>query len=355
MEHPIPSQLLMAFGQLFPKVWRTLSWHRENPGNHPSPPNWCYMPISLSCFIMGDEIKKLDRSQYPYLMEKLEDFQTLPSAITAFYEWRLSKGIYRFNETLYNQIIDMPLSGDLPSEVFYSLPEWCIYIETPDNLFFYEDPILGFFVHLDYDFVEKSNNLRFLLIDKSQKCYSTRIRLNEKTLKSSIREIYNISSRIDDRLGIDINEVYSDDAVDKLVEQIMPFVNLTLYICSVNADILTFPNIKHQKPQKSRQQNSIANQPIFWDIGTRIGPALKNKLAQEYKDNSVQSENSTEISNRRSLRPHYRRGHWHHYWTGPRRSDERKLVLKWISPVPVGINIFDDDSNLPTVIHPVSD
>ncbi|WP_295617345.1 hypothetical protein [uncultured Intestinimonas sp.] len=35
-------------------------------------------------------------------------------------------------------------------------------------------------------------------------------------------------------------------------------------------------------------------------------------------------------------RSHTRRGHWHHYWTGP-RDGERALILKWTAP---------------TVIHP---
>lgn len=31
-------------------------------------------------------------------------------------------------------------------------------------------------------------------------------------------------------------------------------------------------------------------------------------------------------------RPHSRKGHWHHFWTGSKNSDNRKLELRWLSP-----------------------
>lgn len=49
-------------------------------------------------------------------------------------------------------------------------------------------------------------------------------------------------------------------------------------------------------------------------------------------------------------RPHLRRGHWSHFWTGKRDSADRERVLKWIEPVYINANTPDD---LPTTIHRV--
>jgi hypothetical protein len=65
---------------------------------------------------------------------------------------------------------------------------------------------------------------------------------------------------------------------------------------------------------------------------------------------------SEEGASHASPRPHYRRAHWHHFWTGPRNvPGERKLILKWLPPIPVGIQDLDDDSEniKPFVIKPI--
>lgn len=49
-------------------------------------------------------------------------------------------------------------------------------------------------------------------------------------------------------------------------------------------------------------------------------------------------------------RPHLRRGHWSHFWTGKRDSKDRERVLKWIEPVYINASSPDD---LPTTIHKV--
>lgn len=43
----------------------------------------------------------------------------------------LKKGIYRFDPDIYKEVLNTPFTGDLPHEIFFNLPEWCVYIETP--------------------------------------------------------------------------------------------------------------------------------------------------------------------------------------------------------------------------------
>ena len=49
-------------------------------------------------------------------------------------------------------------------------------------------------------------------------------------------------------------------------------------------------------------------------------------------------------------RPHLRRGHWSHFWTGKRDSADRERILKWIEPVYINVDSPDD---LPATIHKV--
>ena len=44
--------------------------------------------------------------------------------------------------------------------------------------------------------------------------------------------------------------------------------------------------------------------------------------------------------------PHSRRGHWHHFWTGAKNSDDRKLILKWIAPTFINKNLSTDSVQL---------
>lgn len=50
-------------------------------------------------------------------------------------QWRPTQGIYRFDPELYDAIVSTPLEGDIPADVLTRLPEWCVYIETPELVF----------------------------------------------------------------------------------------------------------------------------------------------------------------------------------------------------------------------------
>lgn len=41
--------------------------------------------------------------------------------------WRVSQGIYRFDPALYGALPSTPVDGELPCEVLYRLPEWCVF------------------------------------------------------------------------------------------------------------------------------------------------------------------------------------------------------------------------------------
>jgi len=71
---------------------------------------------------------------------------------------------------------------------------------------------------------------------------------------------------------------------------------------------------------------SPAEKVTHWDVGSRIGAELRRAATE-----SGESKGGAHAS----PRPHVRTARWHHYWTGPRHSTQRKLVLKWLHPMMV--------------------
>ncbi len=46
--------------------------------------------------------------------------------------WRMTLGIYRFDPDVYPALLESPVPNELPAETFERLPQWCVYVETPN-------------------------------------------------------------------------------------------------------------------------------------------------------------------------------------------------------------------------------
>lgn len=100
-----------------------------------------------------------------------------------------------------------------------------------------------------------------------------------------------------------------------------------------------------------------ASKPTTWDVGVRMGAALRSANDQSQGQN-VQSERlGQEVK-----RPHMRRAHWHTFLTGPKKTKDgedippaqRTRVLRWIPPIAVNIKDKEDLESLPSVIRMVN-
>lgn len=140
-----------------------------------------------------------------------------------------------------------------------------------------------------------------------------------------------------------------------------PFVSMLLYLCAnEGAEILAAdggtlgrrparPTPVHGKRRAERIL--AAHEIIRWNVGWRLGAKLRLAYVGEAETAGL----DTSTGSRRRPRGHIRRAHWHHFWTGrrdPARADERRLVLRWIPPVPVNVDP-DGEDELPAVIRPV--
>lgn len=339
MTDPIPVQLLRDYSREFPHAWRKISRLREQRGKSlPWWPDWCFCPIAASVAVIAEHAEKTDQSvvqlsiNYP------------PGVMAALSAWRITKSIYRFDKTLLNEITAMPMEGNIPSEVYYSLPEWCLFIETP-GFTYLKQPVIGCFANLEYDVNTSRPELRIVLVKESMHCIPVPIHLGKWTLKQGIIEFFKESARFrgEEKDPVEYDKE-SREAVQSIADDVQPFVNLVLYLCSVNAD---FGSKRPSHPIRKLRKGKVqaATEPRIWDVGVRVGSAIRGAKAEDSKEIG-------DTGTHASPRPHFRRAHWHHFWKGPRNDpDKRTLTLKWLSPIPVGFK--EDETEGPVVVRPV--
>lgn len=319
-----------------------LAWHKRHPagfslvdechrdkGRPPLPdwPDWCYAPIAAAFNAVGP----LDAA-----------------TVTAMATWRMTQGIYRFDPTLYASLIDTPVTGDLPTDILYQLPEWCVYIETPHGVDYSGTAVRGAFCWLEFD--TNNNNqheLRMLLDigDDDSMLMPCIVHLGG-SIESGIELA---RAEIKKRVGINFGTV-----IDAWAEPAQRIASLLLYMCSVS------DYQRHGRPgmpanpvpkrtKRGMRLFGVPN-PATWDVGVRMGAALRQ---------AYQVEQMTTGSTHAGPRGHIRRGHWHSFRAGPMKNkagepiptERRQLRLQWLPPI--AVNLLGLDA-LPAVVRPVN-
>ena len=277
--------------KLYPGVWKTLEKVRESRGkSNPDWPKWCWLPAGAA-------------------MHRYDPVSGM--ILTALATWRVTKGIYRFNEDLREALIDTPVKK-VPSGVLYSLPEWCVYIETPGQ------PYSGFFAYLTHDPGSGFNEL-LLLFEMNEET------LTPMPLPLDTSELGEAFERADEAALKSMPWKPKED-IHKAAELAQPALSLLLYLCSDKPDVDRPPPL----PQKRTRRGKRVRAPQtarFWEVGVRIGAKLRAA-----RERAERSEGAT--GTHASPRAHIRRAHWHTYWCGPQ--DNQRAELRWLSPMLVG-------------------
>lgn len=334
-----PCDHLVAAGKHYPEAWKTADEFRADRGRDGLPdwPDWCYLPLAGWYAIVsggGD-------SRVPAHM--IGDVGRLAALGT----WRSTQGIYRFDPALYQAIIETPVDGNLPHDVLYCLPEWCVYVETP-GLAWNERPMHGFFAHLEWDANTGRPELR-LLLDSETDLLPIPLHLGPWPLAESISRMTDVASIHSMGTGLGPVPAGTGGIIRSWVE---PLVSMLLYLCSQNAEIGDGSRTP-ANPAPTRTKKGWRMFPpdksTTWEVGVRLGAALRR---------AYHAEQTGQGSTHAGTRPHIRRAHWHGFRSGPmKRGDgseiptgERKFALKWLPPIPVNV---DDPADLPATVRPV--
>lgn len=324
--------ILAAVAKAYPDAWEQSDSFRAMRGTElPSWPDWCYLPLAGGYAIAsGGGNLPHDRLGHPAI-------------ITALAAWRMTLGVYRIDPGLYPALIDTPIAGDIPTDPIYRLPEWCIYIETPD-LTWAGAPVYGAWAHLEADQNGGPDELR-LLLDMARDPDSpldgldpVPIILGNGGLAEALERLQQSAERNAAQAGVRIAAHAS-----RYAEIAAPILSIVLYIASQAGEITGKGQPGNPTPVRTRRDGwrlFPAQGLRTWDVGTRIGAALRA---------AYQAEQTGTGGERAGPRPHVRRAHWHTILSGPRDA-ERRRELRWMPPIPVGIT---DTDAMPTVVRPV--
>lgn len=304
-----PVNHLNTASKLYPRAWQQVDTYRSDRGRGlPDWPTWCFMPMAAWCAIVTE-----GGALTPQLLPDV-------GRLAAIGTWRYSQGIYRFDDDARRAIADTVPNGEMPVEVLYRLPEWCIYIETP-GMTFTGDALHGFFVHLEWDANTHRHELRFLL-DCESNLIPLPLHIGKWTLTEAVDRALEESLKQARLAGV------PESAVDpgEIAAQLFGLVSLLLYVCSDEPEIddEREPGVHPQRarPTKTKKGWRLfpAKRPRIWTVGRELGQRLRAVSGDETG---------------RTVTPHLRRAHWHGFWSGP-RDGERRFGYKWLPPTVVG-------------------
>jgi hypothetical protein len=322
-----PREVLREICKSFPDVWKKVKMFREIKGKDlPDWPDWCYIPIAAGVAIA---------TKGNNLLIYKSNFENInPAVITAAAAWKVSQGIYRFDADLYNSLINQGLEGNVPCDVLKRLPEYCVYIETINAKYLGKN-IEGFWVHLEKDMNDGQEELRFVFFCEDGTLIKMPLHIGNWTIEECINKMINYSLK-------NIPAKDMPDISGHISNEIIPFIQLVLYLCAENVDLINKP--KHPST-RMRTFGGIDSpkEPKVWNVGERIGTTIR-----KHRNESNQESESRSSGSHSSPRPHIRKAHWHHFWSGKGR---KELILKWLPPIPVGID--DNEEDGPIVIHKV--
>lgn len=107
-------------------------------------------------------------------------------------------------------------------------------------------------------------------------------------------------------------------------------ISASYYLASKNAEINKIQIPKDKRPviitNRTRKPKKVNINSFA--VGYKTGKRFETQVAyRNSKTNSTKAEYAISGKNKR---PHVRRAHWHHYWTGEGR---KNLEVRWIEPV----------------------
>jgi hypothetical protein len=323
---------LTQYAEKYPGAWKGFDYLRSGRGTDlPDWPEWCWCPLAAAYAIASVKDPRHPTGPDPQVSVDVGPLGALAA-------WRMTRGIYRYDSDLFRALWQTPIEGNLPIDVLYRLPEWCVYIEVPAGMQcpWYNFNVHGWFAHLEWDVNVSRPELRFVF-DTPDGLISFPVHLHAGTLRECVASAIEVSVNNMELCGLDAKPLIRKR---DFTEQIAPFISVTLYLCAEEPDIVDLRGKRERpsNPQPVKTKKGLRTFPAdnhtSWQVGYRIGAALR-RAYHVTEPASAEAETVSETRERSSPRPHIRRAHWHSYWTGPRKG-KREAILKWLPPIPVG-------------------
>jgi hypothetical protein len=292
---------------------------RDRGGDLPDWPRWCFLPLAGWYSIVS-----ADSGHYHLPPDLVPDV----SRLAALGTWRYTQGIYRIDPDMYDALTKTSIQGNLPSEIFIRLPEWCLYIETP-GLRFGDWSLYGVFAHMEHDANDGRAELRFVLDTTTSGLQSLVIHIGDWTVAEALDRVVAEIEKNNPAAGHLLKTITGPvhDAADCL----QPLLSLIVYLCSKEPEYKGGRRPGKPQPKHTKKGDRLfpAAHPRVWEVGHATGEAIRN-----FK--------SRQVNDRARPEPHIRRAHWHGYWLGP-KTGKRRFEYRWLPPIPVNVDLVKEN------------
>ena len=324
-ERDTPLKLVRSWPKREPGIYEQLDYLRgAKSDGEVWWPDYCLLPISAAFTYLADKVGT-------------EQAAAMAAELTACWIWRQNKIVYKFDQeliqSLCDQAEDIQDTDVLPAEILLHLPYPCVYLKCPG----FVEHIDGFFTWIEWDVNRKAPELRVQMVTEGfDHSFPMVLHLIPGgTVGECINDTLQTTQELS---GTDF------DREDTSFTIMLSAIQMILYISAENADVLEEPAPVRPVRDSNKAERRIldkAGEVRGLDVGIRVGAALR-KARRRYEG----TENPGTGARKRA---HTRRGHWHHYWTGP-KNGERKLILKWTAPTFIHPEDGTDDG---VVVFPV--
>jgi hypothetical protein len=347
---------LQRAGKQFPGIWRAMDRLRARRANLGNWPSWCFLPTP------GANEAALPTGQ------DITGFQA--AVLSALFAWRATQGIYRFDQTILDELWLTPISGNIPVQALERLPEWCCYIAFPHPRRIGNVEIAGFFVLLQYDLDDHERDLYFVmetlhatgehyltptvlrLVGTLEECFTASLTRMQRGVEQGGWKAIGFTTLEEGRAYLELIRQRNQDHPHELA----PLLSLVLYLASTTREMrsgqLTQPaRPKTQPTRRLGPRIFPPSAPRVWDVGFRTGATIRAGRTTIERANV--GADGSEGKTHASPRPHLRAAHWHHFWVGPLKG-ERQLILKWLHPIVVAAGENEEDPGIIPTVHRVA-
>ena len=253
----------------------------------------------------------------------------------AIHFWRVARQVYRIDETVLNALLkDTQKIDDLPTEQLQYLPQQAVYLPTPGLETSLGEALYGAFVTQTV-----SEGLPVIIVT---------LHMGQSQLESYVLPLgpkVNIRASVEtallSRQSEDVRALgFKPDP--QPAELVLSVLTAALYLCSVNTETTV-----HGSRAGSDPKSGLAQGNTPWEVGVRLGAALRKAASQ-----TAESQHATTGRGSSEVKPHLRRAHFHLFRHGPMTLPERPLRLRWLPPIPVKLDL-NNEEDLPITVRAV--
>ena len=161
--------------------------------------------------------------------------------------------------------------------------------------------------------------------------------IDDKMDTELVIRCFNLNIRNGQTVSEAILSTHPDESGAPLTGHVMTAILTAYYLVSLNPDIRQIKTPKSKRPTK---QNGTRLNFRKWEVGFREGASIERMMKQDESEPTGKTIHRTHRN-----RPHVRRAHWHHYWTGKGRTE---LTVRWLAPMVINENV-ESGTIIPTV------